>query len=71
MTDKEIGELWREQTQVKQEYAPARREDILDSIRKLVEERKSGLSEHWCGTTEELHVEVLRSFAIPLESWKP
>ena len=70
MTDKEVGELWHKH------YVPNPKEEVLevlDLIRKLVEERAKAIEEYgrpW-NELQTPHVDLaLRDFGIDPKTWK-
>ena len=75
MTDKEVGELWKNYTHISPGWnRPAERE-VLGLIRKLVEERKRWILRDWANTR--WHSEMgdatkiaLDDFGIPEDSWQ-
>lgn len=72
MDDKEVGELWREIRQIKDEFwTTPPRDMIIDLVHKLVEERKHA----WLAIPDEDHNEdeaellALRDFGIKPEEF--
>jgi len=67
MEDKEVGELWAE-AQTKQ-FGWASRQDVLELIRKLVEERARYYQFLWKGDTKTRYKACI-DFGIDPETWE-